>query len=54
MARYRGAKSESSETAACLDAVLILKLAPKEEVDAILDLLRRHCAMMTGLMKVRR
>ena len=49
MARFRCARGEASEAAAALEAVLLLRLAPQNEVERALGLLDRLCAMLTRL-----
>jgi len=48
-ARFRCARGEASEAAAALEAVQLLGLAPAVEIEAILALLGRLCAMLTRL-----
>lgn len=48
-ARFRCARGEASEAAAALEAVQLLGLAPATEVEAIIGLLGRLCAMLTRL-----
>jgi four helix bundle protein len=48
-ARFRCARGEASEAAAALEAVALLRLAPIAEVDPIVGLLGRLCAMLTRL-----
>jgi hypothetical protein len=48
-ARFRSARGEASEAAAALEAVALLRLAPIAEVDPIVGLLGRLCAMLTRL-----
>lgn len=47
--RFRCARGEASEAAAALDAIALLKLAPLSQVDALVTLLGRLCAMLTRL-----
>jgi len=49
MARFRCARGEASEAAAALEAVQVLNLAPEQDVEAVLALLDRLCAMLTRL-----
>ena len=53
-ARFRCAKGEASEAAAALEAVGLLGLAPDEQVQPVIDLLARLCAMLTRLSGARR
>ena len=56
-ARFKCARGEASEAAAALEAVQLLGLAPTAEVEPIIGLLGRLCAMLTrlaGYAKVRR
>jgi four helix bundle protein len=48
-ARFRCARGEASEAAAALEAVQLLGLAPATEVEPIIGLLGRLCAMLTRL-----
>lgn len=48
-ARFRGARGEAGEAAAALEAVAVLGLAPAAQVDPVLVLLARLCAMLTRL-----
>jgi len=48
-ARFRCSRGEASEAAAALEAVLLLGLAPAAEVEPIIALLGRLCAMLTRL-----
>jgi|GEM_PF-1783878 four helix bundle protein len=48
-ARFRGARGEAGEAAAALEAVTLLALAPTAQVDPVLVLLGRLCAMLTRL-----
>ena len=54
LARFRCARGETSESAAALDAVMGLGLAPREEVKPVIDLLGRLYAMLTRLAKAGR
>jgi four helix bundle protein len=54
ISRFRTARGESSEAAAALEAVAILGLAPDTEVDAVMSLLDRLCAMLTRLAGMHR
>ena len=47
LARFRCARGEASEAAAALEVVQLLRLAPSQEVDDVLALLDRLCAMLT-------
>jgi four helix bundle protein len=49
VARFRCARGEASEAAAALEAVALLGLAAVAEVEEILALLDRLCAMLTRL-----
>lgn len=49
IARFRGARGEAGEAAAALEAVTLLGLAPAAQVDPVLVLLARLCAMLTRL-----
>jgi four helix bundle protein len=49
MARFRCARGEASEAAAALEAVVVLHLAPEEEIRTVLALCDRLCAMLTRL-----
>lgn len=53
-ARFRGARGEAGEAAAALEAVLLLGLAPAAQVDPVLVLLARLCAMLTRLAQPQR
>lgn len=52
-ARFRCARGEASEAAAALEAALLLRLAPAAEVELLLGLLARLCAMLTRLAAFR-
>ena len=52
MARFRCARGEASEAAAALEAVVVLHLAPEEEIRTVLALCDRLCAMLTRLSGV--
>ena len=54
ISRFRTARGEASEAAAALEAVAILRLAPDPEVDAVMSLLDRLCAMLTRLAGMHR
>jgi four helix bundle protein len=54
MARFRCARGEASEAAAALEAVVLLGLASQQQVQPVLDLLARLCAMLTRLAKAGR
>jgi hypothetical protein len=43
------ARGEASEAAAALEAIQLLRLAPEEDVEHVLVLLDRLCAMLTRL-----
>ena len=49
LCRFRCARGEACESAAALEAVLVLNLAPETEIMALLALLDRLCAMLTRL-----
>ena len=49
LARFRAARGEASEAAAALEAVALLDLAPRTEVEPVIRLLGRLCAMLTRL-----
>ena len=51
VARFRCSRAEVSEAAAALEAVALLGLAPKPEVEAVIQLLGRVYAMLTRLVK---
>src|SRR5262245_61635017 len=51
LARFRCARAEVSEAAAALDAAALLGLAPQAEVEALVQLLGRLYALLTGLIK---
>jgi four helix bundle protein len=51
VARFRCARGEASEAAAALDAVVALGLQPAAQVQPVLDLLGRLCAMLTRLSR---
>jgi four helix bundle protein len=48
-ARFRCARGEASEAAAAVDAIMLLKLAPSDTCQELLNLLGRICAMLTRL-----
>ncbi len=52
--RFRCARGEASEAAAALEAVVLLGLAPQQQVQPVLDLLGRLYAMLTRLAKAGR
>ena len=54
VARFRTARAEACEAAACLEALARLGLVTGDKADAVLALLWRACAMLTKLMRVRR
>ena len=54
LARFRCARGEAAEAAAALDAVALLRLAPVDEVERVVVLLRRLAAMLTRLAKLSR
>ena len=49
MARFRCARGEASEAAAALEAVQVLRLASDRDLELVLTLLDRLCAMLTRL-----
>jgi four helix bundle protein len=49
LARFRCARGEASEAAAALEAIQLLRLAPQSDVERVLLLLDRLCAMLTRL-----
>jgi four helix bundle protein len=49
LCRFRCARGEACEAAAALEGVLVLNLAPEDEILALLALLDRLCAMLTRL-----
>ena len=49
LARFRCARGEASEAAAALEAVQLLRLAPDRDVETVIALLDRLCAMLTRL-----
>ena len=49
LARFRCARGEASEAAAALEAVQLLRLAPDEKINSVIQLLDRLCAMLTRL-----
>ena len=49
LARFRCARGEASEAAAALEAIQLLQLAPESDVEHVLVLLDRLCAMLTRL-----
>lgn len=49
--RLRGARAETCEAAACVEAIGHLGLAPAAETDALLALLGRLAAMLTRLIR---
>ena len=52
--RYRGAKSEAGEAAACVEAARIQELVRDEEAQHVRELLARQCAMLTRLANLAR
>ena len=50
-ARFRCARGETTEAAAALEAVALLRLAPTTEVEQIICLLARMAAMLTRLAR---
>ena len=54
LARYRSARAEAGETAGLLEAFEHLRIADAAEVDEVLELLWRLCAMLCRLAKLRR
>jgi len=53
-ARFRAARGEASESAAAVEAVALLGLAPAVETEQLMLLLGRLCAMLTRLSGVDR
>ena len=51
IARFRCARGEAAEAAAALDAVVALGLAPPAQVQEVVQLLGRLCAMLTRLSR---
>jgi four helix bundle protein len=51
-ARFRCARAEAAEAAVALDAVVLLGLAPRKEVDTVIHLLARLAAMLTKLARL--
>jgi len=49
VARFRTARARAAEAAAALEAVLLLNLAPSENIAPTIELLGRLCAMLTRL-----
>jgi four helix bundle protein len=49
LARFRCARGETSEAAAALEAVQLLRLASDKDVQSVIALLDRLCAMLTRL-----
>ena len=49
LARFRCARGEASEAAAALEAIQLLRLAPQSDVEQVVGLLDRLCAMLTRL-----
>ena len=54
LSRFRCARGEASEAAAALEAVMLLDLAPREQVTPVIALLGRLYAMLTRLAKAGR
>jgi four helix bundle protein len=54
LARFRAARAEAGEAAGLLEAVSRLGLADPTDVEAVLELLWRLCAMLTRLAKLHR
>jgi len=52
LARFRCARGEASEAAAALEAVQFLHLAPDRDIQAVMILLDRLCAMLTRLARL--
>ena len=52
--RFRCARAEACEAAACLEAIVGLDLAPSEACEPVMHLLWRLCAMLTKLARLRR
>jgi four helix bundle protein len=53
-ARFRAARAEAGEAAGVLEVLVDLKVADAAEVDAVLELLWRLCAMLTRLGRLGR
>jgi len=51
---FRIARAEAGESAAVLEGLAALGAADESEVDRVLELLSRLCAMLTRLAKIRR
>ena len=51
VARFRCARGEAAEAAAALDAVVALGLHPAAQVQPVVDLLARLCAMLSRLSR---
>ena len=54
LSRFRCARGEASEAAAALEAVMLLDLAPRHQVEPVIALLGRLYAMLTRLAKAGR
>ena len=54
LARFRCSRAEAAEAAAALDAVAILDLAPRDDVNETIHLLARLAAMLTKLAQLNR
>ena len=54
LARYRSARAEAGEAAGLFEAFERLRLADAAEVDEVLELLWRLCAMLCRLAKLKR
>jgi four helix bundle protein len=54
LSRFRCARAEAGEAAGALEAIARLGLAAQAEVDLVLELLWRLCAMLHRLGKLRR
>jgi four helix bundle protein len=52
LARFRCARAEAAEAAAALDAIVILGLAPQDDVRPVIHLLARLTAMLTKLARL--
>ncbi len=50
-ARFRAARAEAGEAAGILEALLEMRVVDVVETDAVMALLWRLCAMLTGLLK---
>lgn len=50
-ARFRSARAEAAEAAGILEALLDMRVVDEVETDAVIGLLWRLCAMLTGLFR---